>query len=158
MKIKFLPALFCKLKKISYLLQKLAKLAFFGWSTVFPPGGFVMIIFLLTIWWSFVLFRKNAQCCICHSQRDSRHHEGQSKLEANLMYFFAIRISPFCFFPNYRYADPPPQKWPSQHRRCVMSLKSDGHKIPYHIMHIAFGGHGRPKGAFWAPKNSIFFN
>ena len=24
-------------------------------------------------------------------------------------------------------------------------------------LHIAFGRHGRPKGAFWGPKNSIFF-
>ena len=42
-------------------MQKSAKLAIFGWSTIFSLGCFVMYIFLLTIWWSFVLFRKNAQ-------------------------------------------------------------------------------------------------
>ena len=44
-------------------MQKSAKLAIFGWSTVFPPGCFIMYIFLPTIWWSFVLFRKMHRCC-----------------------------------------------------------------------------------------------
>ena len=39
---------------------------------------------------------------------------------------------------------PPPEKWPSWHKRCAMSLQN-------------YGRHGRPKGMFWGTKNSTFF-
>ena len=61
MKIKLTSDLFRKFKNISHFLQKSAKLAIFGWSNISPPERFAMYIFLPTIWWSFVLLRKNAQ-------------------------------------------------------------------------------------------------
>ena len=61
MKIKLICGLFRKFKKPVIFCKKSAKLVIFGWSTVFPPGCFVMYIFLPTIWWSFVLCRKNTQ-------------------------------------------------------------------------------------------------
>ena len=66
----------------------------------------------------------------------------------------------FWLFPNRGYTYPPPPPHPPL-RSSHLNIKDvqcnenkDGRKNSYHI---AFGRCGRPKGVFWAPKQSIFF-